>query len=157
MKKKQRIIFIFLFITWVVFLGFLREYLFVNINYNIEFVSGNRVYNYADSALEFMSKYSISTLYTFKWVGTILFFLLYWLSGVVLIKVLFQQKKFIFIYSIIYLAIFSFAGLSYLSGQIFSEPDEGYRLARQIMGWGQSPIPLMFLWGGIHLERKINQ
>lgn len=156
MKKRNRIIIILLFVAWVVFLGFLREYLFVNINYNIEFLSGNRVYNYADSAFQFMSEYSISTLYTLKWVGTLLFFLLYWLSGILFIKILYNQKKFMLIYTIIYLAIFTFAGLAYAGGLIFSEPGEGYSLARKIMGWGQSPIPLMFLWGGIHLERRIN-
>lgn len=154
MSRTIKITVVLITIIWVVFLGFFRDYLFVNVNYTLSYLYGERMYNYADSALEFLVDYKASTLYTLKWVLTVVFFGLYWLTGFAFIKLLYKKNSYIWIYTIIYLALFVFAGLAYVGGDVFSDPGEGYTLARQIMGWGQSPIPLMFLWGGLHLDQQ---
>lgn len=143
-----------LVIAWVVFLGFFREFFFLNVNYNLSYLLGERMYNYSDSSMQFLQDYGIETLYSLKWVGTIIFFLLFWCTGVLFIKLFYNIRKYYVIYSLIYLALFVFAGGAYTIGYWVGEVNEGYTLARQIMGWGQSPIPLMFLWGGVHLDRQ---
>ena len=138
----------------LIFLGFFRDYIFVNINYTLSYLAGERMYNYADSALQFLANYEASTLYASKWVLTIIFFGLYWLTGFVFIKLMYRKNNYIWIYTIIYGALFVVAGAAFVGGYLFGETGEGYTLARQIMGWGQSPVPLMFLWGGVHLDQQ---
>jgi len=144
LSKKQWVALVCMAILFI-FLGGLREILFVNINEQILFdqggVSDYRVLPY----LQFLGDYSLEELNRWKWILTLLFSLCYLLLSLTSLKQILgfhETRRWLLAAYGIGLLI---SGLSYLSGKLTGQLELGYILSRVIMGALQSPFPLMLM------------
>jgi hypothetical protein len=134
---------IFLLVV-IIWLGFLRDFIFVNINYIIDRLYYNLEVVYYHSFYSFLEPLDVSGLMTLKWLLTIVFTLVNLLLSVFILKLLFNNPKMpLKLLYISYLLIFIIAGLFYLAGKVGGFPELGYTLSRRFMGTIQSPVPLM--------------
>ncbi len=138
MNRKIALIFALLLIVIV---GYLRDYIFVSINHQIE--SGEEV----------------NKLLTYKWVLTFLFSVLHLLLSWLIIAIVFyvpsesffvksQQvvvRRYCKIAGVCYIALTSFAFLITMIGYVSSKTSSVYPFVREIMGVVQSPIIIMIL------------
>ena len=118
MNKNFSILFLILFL---IFLEFFRDYLFININLQIQFTeltNNNNPINYTDSLIEQITKeFSIQQLKITKWIMTIIFFILFFgIGSIIAISLWIREKafKFIKIYFISGLVIFTISFIFYL-------------------------------------------
>jgi hypothetical protein len=138
-------------IVVIILLGYLRDYLFISINYYIKqaYYSLETVYHPALFAL--VGDLSISELNLLKWVLTILFMLFnYGLSYIILKKLFIETTNSSALLSYGYMLLFILSGLLYIGGKILGFPEVGYTLSRRFMGVLQSPVPLMVV-AAVHL------
>ena len=108
MKKKIKY---FLIILFGIYLEFLRDFCFVNLNLQIEYLENIErnldVFNYTDSKiLYFLSPMSIKSIINFKWILSLLFILFYFLIGLAFSYLSFDSKKYKQ-----FLKLFSYGGL----------------------------------------------
>ena len=73
---------IFYLINIAIFMEYLRNYLFVNINLQIEYLeylsNDLNVYNYTDSILlNFLKNFEVNSLIVLKWIMSLLFLLFF--------------------------------------------------------------------------------
>lgn len=125
--------------------GFLRLYLFENINHQLAYMYYENEVSYVTEELSFIDKYSYDTLMDVKWVLTILFTIGYLSLTLGIISILFSNRQFIYITLFIFGLIIFVSFLLYSAFGFFNESALGYRLARFCMGVVQSPLPLMLL------------
>ena len=108
MKQKLKY---FILISFTVFLEYFRDYLFININLQINFLENlsNELstFNYTDSSLLFLIKsLEIETLNILKWGLSFLFAFLYFGIGFLISKWFFSHKNHLF-----FIKLFSLGGL----------------------------------------------
>ena len=95
MKKKIKFLLIILF---GIYLEFLRDYYFININLQIEYLGNLErnldVFNYTDSKILYFLKYmSIKSIIILKWILSSMFILFYFLIGIAFSYLAFDSKK----------------------------------------------------------------
>ena len=129
----------------IIALGFLREFLFININYHLQFLYYHMKRSYMTKSLNFLRSYTYDELYEIKWILTILFTLVYLFFTCLVIKLLFHVKKCVLRTIYIFAAIVFISFIFYTSGHLVNQDAIGYRLARICMGVVQSPLPLIIL------------
>ena len=108
MKKKLKY---FILISFAVFLEYFRDYLFININLQINFlenlISELSTFNYTDSNLLFLIRsLDTETLNILKWGLSFLFAFLYFGIGFLISKWFFSHKNHLF-----FIKLFSLGGL----------------------------------------------
>ncbi len=125
--------------------GFLRLYLFENINHQLAYMYYEKEVSYVAEELSFIADYSYELLMDIKWVLTILFTIVYLCLTLGIINILFSNRQFMHITLLIFGLIVFTSFLLYFIFGFFNESTLGYRLARFCMGVVQSPLPLMVL------------
>ena len=108
MKQKLKY---FILISFAVFLEYFRDYLFININLQINFLENLNnelsIFNYTDSNLLYLIKsLDIGTLNILKWGLSFLFAFLYFGIGFLISKWFFSHKNHLF-----FIKLFSLGGL----------------------------------------------
>jgi hypothetical protein len=129
----------------IVLLGFLREYLFDNINWVYLTLTNGRM-NSARDEFMFLLEWSPAEIMTLKWILTITFTILFFLLTLLTIKVSFANKTFNRTVIFLFAALFCIAGLLFVIGKITGYGHMLYGPIRTIMGIAQSFIPLMILF-----------
>ena len=129
------------FIGIIMAAGFLRLYLFENINHQL---AENDI-SYVTEGLSFIDNYSYDTLMDVKWVLTIFFTIAYLSLTLGIINLLFSNRQFMHITLFIFGLIIFLSFILYSAFGFVNESALGYRLARFCMGVVQSPLPLMIL------------
>lgn len=134
-------------------LYFTRDFVFVNINYQIKYLqlipeSSYTVFNYTHSMMEpILTGYSIEQLTTIKWVLTIICVALFFaLSLLLMVLYLKDKKQALTITSLFYIAFLILGGLAYLF--------INYRVSREIMSIPQSPIASLILFTAVKFLKK---
>lgn len=133
-------------IPFLVWLGFIREETFVEMNELIMFKEHPEVGNHANETVEEYYNYSASELYKAKWYLTIQFTLEFFLFSGLILFLFFQNKKSIYYLAYFYLGLFILSGLSYISGSVTGNQQGAYLVARRLMGLLQSPYPFMLIF-----------
>ena len=152
MKKSWA--FVTIFILFMI-LGFSRDYLFVNINYQASKTYYHRIDDYhVAEGLKFLETWSYTKLYYAKWVLTLLYMTMYGSLTFAGIYYTFKNKQYNKYTLMSYALLFGLAGLVYMSGNVVLTPDRAYTISRQIMGWLQSPIIAMILFPAFYLSEK---
>ncbi len=149
-----RKIIIGLSILAVVMLGFLRDFIFVNINYQLQHLYYQTEHTYAHSFFAFLSDYSYQQLYYGKFALTALFTLLYLVLTSLSIQLIYRKRQWLKWILYLFGAMVTVAAIFYGLGYAFGNPTRGYKLARVFMGIVQSPIPLMVLIPAFSLIKK---
>ena len=132
-----------LFVSIIVLLGFLREYLFKNINWvYLTLTTGRR--NAARSEFYFLLEWEPSSINILKFFLTLLFCGLFAILTWVIINHLFKNKtynKIVFIsFGVLIGIALIFQGINYFFDSFLI-----YGIVRTLMGYAQSFIPLLIL------------
>jgi len=129
----------------VVALGFLRDYLFYNINWiYLTLVNGRA--NSARTEFYFLLDWKPQEIIQLKWFLTILFYGLFAGLTCFFIYHYFRKKEYLKISVFLYLGIFLLSGILYSLGYITGLNKELYPIIRTLMGVAQSFMPLMVLF-----------
>tara|TARA_B100001094_G_scaffold319775_1_gene365044 strand:+ start:1098 stop:1598 length:501 start_codon:yes stop_codon:yes gene_type:complete len=153
MKKKIKY---FLIIFFGICIEFLRDYCFININLQIEYLenleSNLDVFNYTDSKIiYFLKSMSIKSIINLKWILSLLFILFYFLIGLAFSNLSFDSKK-----HTQFLKLFSYGGLMiifislviFAFGKLFSLENQMnfYYVSLELSHFVQSSLyPISFL------------
>jgi hypothetical protein len=150
-QQKSKIIKGIFWLIVIIALGFLRDFIFVNINYIIDRLYYNLEVYYYHSFYDFLEPLDVSGLMTLKWILTLLFTLINLGLSVVILKLLIVKPQMpLKLLYLGYLVLFLVAGVFFLIGKFSGLTDLGYTLARRFMGVLQSPVPLMIV-ATVHL------
>ena len=142
MSKKTKAI---LLSIGIVLLGFLRGYLFDNINWVYLTLTNGRM-NSARDEFMFLVEWTPSEILTLKWGLTLVFSGLFFLITYFIIKIYFQNKSFNQTVIFLFVSLFTIAGVLFVTGKITGSSNELYGPIRAIMGMVQSFTPLMILF-----------
>lgn len=153
MKKKIKY---FLIILFGICMEFLRDYCFININLQIEYLenleSNLDVFNFTDSKiLYFLKSMSIKSIINLKWILSFIFILFYFLIGLAFSNLSFDSKNYKK-----FLKLFSYGGLMivfislfiYTFGKLFSLENQMnfYYVSLELSHFVQSSLyPISFL------------
>jgi hypothetical protein len=133
-------------ISCVVALGFWRDHLFVNVNFQISRLYYHDTFDYVlPPDMKWLEQFSYSQLYYGKFLLTFIFVLLYFIPTVLIVNRFFPGKKFIRWTVWIHIFIFSFSLLVFMIGYFGIKYQAMYAISRYIMGFMQSPLLLMIL------------
>ena len=138
MKKK---ILIAICSVILIALGFLRDKIFVSINEE----TGQGMAGILNSDQRY--------LFIWKWALTFIFSFIYLFLTSILIYLVFQSKKYIWLAVFLYGALFAIAFFITGAGFLFSSFENVYHFTRVIMGIAQSPIPAIILIPALLINR----
>ncbi|WP_066755419.1 XrtX-associated membrane protein [Crocinitomix algicola] len=141
MSRKVKVIILTLLI---VNLGFLRGYLFYNINWIYATLTKGRM-NQARYEFYFFLDWTPGQINVLKWILTFLFTFLFFYLTYWIVKLLFNNPQFnkIVIYS--YVGLLAISALFYSLGLITGKMNDLYGVVRTVMGIAQSFMPFMIL------------
>ena len=125
--------------------GFLRLFLFENINHQLVYLYYHRDFSYLSDKLGFLKSFSYNDLMWIKWCLTGFFTITYLCLSCWVLKIVFNRNAYLWYTAYIFTGVVLISFLLYFGGVVFEEPVGGYRLARFCMGLVQSPLPLMIL------------
>lgn len=147
-------ILLFLLVLLIVATGFLRDFIFKAINVQLFNLYYKRPPVNVPDSIKILLDYNYSELYYSKWILTFAFAGLYLLLSCAVLLFIFQNRKYIKwcigIYAIILILSFLFMAIGYL----IKDYKNTYYLARQFMGFLQSPFILMMLIPAIKLYER---
>ncbi len=142
MRRWVRYSLLIVLVGFYIAIGYLRDFIFVNINFALKKLRSDEAFG-GHSFMEFLKGYDPGTLYASKFFFTGLFTVLNFLPGALVLYLLFQEKRFLRWYGLLYLSVILLALFFYGGGYLFGDPAQGYSLARLFMGFLQSPLPTM--------------
>ncbi|MDA7803436.1 hypothetical protein N8987_02515 [Crocinitomix sp.] len=140
-KQKLKITLLTLFIL---LLGFLRGYLFYNINWIYLTLVNGRM-NGARKEFYFLLNWSPTQINSLKLGLTAFFVFTFFLLTYLIIKSSFKNNTFNKITMGCFVALITFSGLFFIIGKGFGIYTELYGIIRTLMGLAQSFMPLMIL------------
>jgi hypothetical protein len=143
-RKVPRIV-VFCLVVLMILLGAFRDFVFVNINYQLIYLWKEKDFSKAHSFFDFLEGYDYWTIYYWKFALTGIFALLYFVLTWTLIKVLFNNRKFQRYAVILFGSVVAMSLLLFGGGYLFGNAHFGYDLARHFMDVVQSPIAAMIL------------
>jgi len=150
----QRNISLIILAILVIFSGYLRDTIFKSMNALLRAWDQDQDY-YLPSFLSFLQDYEYTTVENLKWLLTVLFSIIYLFFSILIIRLLFNEKKYLKIVVFTYLGILILSGLFIFTGFLFSNTSQTmYEFARYLMGMAQSPIILMILIPTFKLSEK---
>lgn len=146
-----------IFLSIFAFLGFSREFLFVNINNQLyKLYYHNNDITLPDS-LRFLESLDYSTIYYSKYPLTILYFLAYFFTSLYAVKLICQNKKYnkwvVYIYALLLILASIVMTYNYLINNQLSGNE--YTFSRWLMGIAQSPLVAFFIIAAGTLYQKI--
>ena len=142
MSKKIKLI---LLIALIILLGFLRDYLFFNINWIYLTLTENRP-NQALEEFYFLLEWTPKNINILKWFLTFLFTGLFLILSVWIIHQFFKNKQFNRITIYAFVGLIGICAFLYLIGFVIGLSDNLYGVIRTLMGFAQSFMPLMILY-----------
>jgi hypothetical protein len=143
-RKVPRIV-VFCLVVLMILLGAFRDFVFVNINYQLNYLWKEQDFSRAHSFFDFLAGYDYWTIYYWKFALTGIFALLYFVLTWTLIKVIFNNRKFQRYAVILFGSVVAMSLLLFGGGYLFGNAHFGYDLARHFMDVVQSPIAAMIL------------
>ena len=136
-------------------LGYLEQFLFENVNEHLVHLYYNTDESRMSDKLSVLFAWSYDDLMWLKWGMTILSTVLYFLATIAILRLIFNNRKYITYAFYIYAAVTVLSFILYMGGSIIGYPNEGYRLSRFAMGIVTSPVPLMALIPAFKLSKII--
>lgn len=146
-----------LFISIFAFLGFTREFVFVNLNSRLYSLFYNHNDYLLPNSLSYFNQFDYNTLYYIKYPLTVLYFLAYFFTSYFTIKQFCQNKKITLWVIYIYVLLLVLASISMTYNYFINEQLGGdeYTFSRWLMGIAQSPLVAFFILASSKLYDKI--
>ena len=133
-------------VIYLILLGFFREHVFVNVNYQSYKLYYHDSFDYSlPTDMKWLESLSYKQLYIFKFPLTLLFAFLYFLPTYMIVKKYYSEKKYLQITLLAYGSLIIFSLLVFGIGFLFGGYEKCYSLSRYLMGFVQSPLLLMIL------------
>lgn len=151
MAKKFKLSLLFLFL---IALGYLREFFFININLRYYQILFHPEDNYRSDLIAFLDPLTGMQLYVLKWFLTIFFSLIFFGLGGLLLNIWFNRSNWS-AFGLLYISLFFIAGTGYLSLWKLGNPEAGYTIARFFMGLAQSPFTVAFMIPALLLKAQV--
>ena len=143
-KRPNRII-IALIVIALIAAGFIRDFIFVRINWQLGYLNSIGNEDSRFPLQEFLSSFSYDQLYIGKWILTGIFTILYFVMTCVLVHLIFNNRTHLRITLYSYGLLLLTAVISYGLGWALGEVQKGYEFARIFMHLSQSPVIVMVL------------
>jgi hypothetical protein len=135
-------------------IGYVRDYVFVNINYELIDIYYKRNDWQMPTSLNYFENWDYARLYYFKYWFTALFVLLYIITTLVGVKLLFNVKKYLWISIAAYLAVVVVAFVLNNAHLLGVDGNQAYLFSRELMGFVQSPFIFIVLISVFFLADK---
>ena len=145
MTKSVRRILVASLVIGLILLGAFRDFVFVNINYQLIYLLKDQAFSKAHSFFDFLEGYDYWTIYYWKFIITGIFAVLYLFFTWSIVKVLFNNKSYQKYTVYLFGGVFVISLLLFGLGYLFGDGHFGYEIARQFMEVIQSPIAAMVL------------
>jgi hypothetical protein len=131
--------------------GALREFIFINLNYQLDFLANHRAVSYAHSMFQgWVRGMGLGQLVVLKWVMAALFTGLMLGLGLLLSRLLFGHHRNTLPLIVAYVAI----GLLALFFHALSAGDDGWHvISVKLLHALQYPVVLVFIWGAHRLVK----
>jgi hypothetical protein len=140
------------------FLGFSREFVFVNINNQLykTYYKNNDIF--ISKSLTFLSNYNYETLYYAKYPLTVLYVVMYFTVSFYSVKIICDNKKITRWIVYIYSLLFTLSSFIMLYNYIINNQLSGeeYTFSRWLMGIAESPLVAFFIIATSTLYTKFN-
>jgi len=121
--------------------GFIRESFFKSVNVLLKSKQGVNYFSEGSDFWNFMDAYDEIQLVRIKWMATLFFVFLFLGLGILLIYVLFGEKKYILYTIAAYAGILILSGIALGFGKLIPSIDtKAYYFARWMLGAAQSPL-----------------
>lgn len=148
---------IFLPLSLLLAIGFLRDFIFLNVNDQLYKLYFGQYEFQLPGVLRPLENLSYMQLYYLKYFLTGFFLLTYAVlthSGLKICIPKFSGWK---ITGMVFFAVTMLSALIFAGGFLIGKTDEGYAAARGILGVLQSPVPFMLLFPGLLLNKAIKK
>lgn len=143
--RSNKILIVISIVIFLILIGLLRIFLFVNINNQLKENLQDPTFFY-ENKIELISEFSNDQLITLKWFLTIAFTLFYLGISCLVANYFFQERIFIKITAVVYLLIVLISFFVMAGGYFYSDiSGSAYQFSRYLMGIAQSPLVLMIL------------
>lgn len=154
MSKKTKWLLLILIVVAIMVVGYLRDFIAININYHLQFLDTNAERSSAHSFFDFLNNYSYQQVYYSKYALTAVFTVLNFGLGYFFLFILYRNILLMKIYAGMYATVMAVAALFFAGGLMLANPEDGYRFARILMGFLQSPVPAAVLALGFPLYQQ---
>lgn len=143
-------------IIFIMWLGYLRDFFFVNINYRLSSLYYQNYDYQLPPQLRFVEGFDYMELYYMKYVFTGISFALFCLSACWAVYAFFREKKYLrwVLYS--YIIVILAGGLTFLCLYWFLGFDKTYLFVRHIVDPAESPVLPMILITAIYLHKRLS-
>lgn len=142
MSKK---ISVYILFTVVVLLGFLRDYLFYNINWVYKTLTENRPLQ-AREEFHFLLEFNPQEIIFLKWILTFKFLIVFGILTWLVIKRAFNNPLYSKITLFLFVGIIGVSGVLFVVYKMTGSPSSMYAVIRSLIGLGQSFVPLILLF-----------
>ncbi len=136
------------------FVGYVRDYVFVNINYELIDIYYKRNEWQMPANLSYFEHWDYARLYYFKYTLTALFVLLYLLVSLASMVLLFKPKKYLLYTTIAYVTVVVVAYALNNTHLLGIEGRQAYLFSRELMGFVQSPFIFIVLISVFFMAEK---
>lgn len=144
-KRTKQVAFGAGIVVLLTLLGFLREFVFENINFQIyKLWYGAEEYS-LPPALSFFNSWEADSLYNLKFPLTLLAILLYFGIAHVTVRFYFKERKMLLLNLGAHVLFCVIGGGFFAYGLIFDQYDQGYHFSRIFLDFVQSPLLLMIV------------
>lgn len=144
-------------VLYLILLGFFREHVFINLNYQISRIYYNNTFDYSlPDNMRWLESFSYKQLYYLKFPITLLFSCLYLIAAVVITKKFFPGKSNVRLTVYTYTGVFLLSLLIFLLGLIPGCYLPMYSISRYVMGFEESPLLVMVLVLAFRLNDYFN-
>jgi hypothetical protein len=126
-------------------LGFVRDFVFVQVNNQLYFASRAKFNEYLHPSLSFLHEASYLQLYVAKYWLTLVFFQLFLVCNLLAVRAIFKKTEYLYLTFFISLALFVVSLLVLFGGSVVGLSQQAYTLSRFIAGWFQSPLLIFIL------------
>jgi hypothetical protein len=155
LKKGGILFYLILFSLCFFFLGYFRNFIFLNINERASLLYYKSAYPQFPSFMNMFESYNYNQLVTAKWILTFSFTLIYSLLSATALYVVFNQRQVAFITLGLYGLLFIISLIFIISGRIFLQfYVHGFSISRNITHFQQSPVITIVLLLGVYYYKN---
>jgi hypothetical protein len=155
---RRRKFFILLLFCLSIVLGFLREFIFLNINEQMRVIYYNTPDSRVSPLFGWLSHFSYAQLYYGgKWPLTLFFMCTFALLTVVIVRLAFQTTAYTKYVLWAYTCVFALSLLIYLMGDFTNSLKSLYPISRFLAGSIESPMLLLVIYAGLTYVHRIPQ
>ncbi len=155
MKKGRTLFYLILFSLCFFFLGYFRNFIFLNINERASLLYYKSAYPPLPGFMNMFESYNYNQLVTAKWILTLSFTLIYALVSATSLYLVFNARQVAFIALGLYGLLFTISLVFIILGRVFLQfYIHGFSISRNITHFQQSPVITIVLLLGVYYYKN---